>query len=101
MSSYKLASEMLAVVVPLRIMELRGMDPAEHARMIALWTNHEYVEREGVFSEDVLFRNRRDGSTARAFNQLGRTLAALAFSPGGISAFGQHWEATAQYAEKG
>lgn len=34
-----------------------------------------------------------DGA-AEAFNALAQGLAALSFAPGGVTAFGEHWEAT-------
>jgi len=40
----------------------------------------------------VLYRSKRPGVTAEAFNRLAEGLACLAFQPGGVTAFGLHFE---------
>jgi len=41
----------------------------------------------------LLFGGGRKGEVAEVFNATARGIAALSFAPGGIAAFGQHWEA--------
>lgn len=43
----------------------------------------------------MLFRSKRKGETADAFNHLAEGIACLAFAPGGVRLFGSHWEAVA------
>lgn len=42
--------------------------------------------------DDILFRSARPGGSAYAFNALAEALAILSFMPGGVTAFGRHWE---------
>lgn len=44
--------------------------------------------------DDVLYRSKKRGATAQAFNALAESLALLAFSAGGVTFLGLHWEAT-------
>lgn len=41
----------------------------------------------------LLYRGGKKGESAEMFNATARAIAILAFSPGGIKLFGQHWEA--------
>lgn len=41
----------------------------------------------------ILFKSKKKGETANAFNALAKGIAALAFVPGGCTTFGQHFEA--------
>jgi hypothetical protein len=40
----------------------------------------------------ILFRSKKHGETASAFNALAKGIAALSFVPGGVTTFGQHFE---------
>ncbi len=42
--------------------------------------------------EYLLHRGPKKGDTARAFNDVARSLAVLSFYPGGITLFGRHWD---------
>jgi len=42
--------------------------------------------------DDILFRSKRKGATASAFNALAEGIAILSFAPGGVKVFGGHWE---------
>ena len=42
--------------------------------------------------DDILFASKKKGDTANYFNDLAETIAVLSFTPGGIKAFGRHWE---------
>lgn len=41
----------------------------------------------------ILYKSKKAGETAGAFNALAKGIACLAFAPGGVTVFGQHWEA--------
>lgn len=41
----------------------------------------------------ILFKSKKKGETAAAFNALAKGIAALAFVPGGVRTFGMHFEA--------
>ena len=42
--------------------------------------------------DNILFRSKKRGETARAFNALAEGVAMLSFVPGGITFLGDHWE---------
>ena len=42
----------------------------------------------------ILFRSKKKGESANAFNHLAEGIACLAFVPGGVKIFGSHWETT-------
>lgn len=41
----------------------------------------------------ILFKSKKKGETADAFNALAKGIAALAFVPGGVKTFGMHFQA--------
>lgn len=41
--------------------------------------------------DDILFKSKRKGDTAKAFNALAESLAALSFMPGGVTFLGRTW----------
>ena len=41
----------------------------------------------------ILYRSKKVGETAKAFNSLAEGVAILAFAPGGVKVFGLHFEA--------
>lgn len=92
MSHEELAREHLAIAlscaVPLWIERLARLPYAnilERARVCA-----QAVAEKG---DVIQFRSKRKGESAEAFNRLAEGLAALAFSPGGVQAFGLHFAA--------
>lgn len=50
----------------------------------------EIVAHEG---DHILFKSRKPGGSARAFNALAQGIACLSFCPGGVDCFGGHYEA--------
>lgn len=42
--------------------------------------------------DNILFKSKKAGDTAVAFNALAESVAILSFVPGGVRLFGQHWE---------
>ena len=78
----------LQAAVPLWIARLKGLPwPELQARAAAA---SQYVAEHG---DVILFRGKKRGDTAQAFNALAEGIAICAFAPGGVTIFDQHWEA--------
>jgi hypothetical protein len=77
----------LEIAVPLWIEELRGLPFEELQRRAKACA--EVVAHKG----DVILFKGKKGESAEAFNRLTEGLACLAFAPGGVKAFGMHWQA--------
>jgi len=43
--------------------------------------------------DNVLYQGAKPGETADAFNRLAEAIAIAAYQPGGVTIFGQHWNA--------
>jgi hypothetical protein len=81
---------MISIAVPLRIAELKSLPPDQFRQCCWEWISR--AEDEGLFSsEAVLFYV--EGQSSRAFNALAQLIAAMAFVPGGITIFDQHFVA--------
>lgn len=78
----------LSVAVPLWIEELRRM-PWEYIQRRAKECANVVAEKGDV----IQFRGGKKGESAEAFNRLAEGIACLAFAPGGVWLFGEHWEA--------
>lgn len=50
------------------------------------------VDMIASHGDNILFRSKKSGETAKAFNALAEALAFLSFAPGGVKLFGCHWE---------
>jgi len=93
MTNYSLLSTTLSAAVPLHIAEIRKHGQTE-------WIHTLQTQREiwlQVISEqgdNILFRSKKSGETAKAFNVLVKALAHMAFIPGGIKFLEEHWEET-------
>lgn len=77
----------LQVAVPLRIAELRaagGITSRDIARVQGY---------AGTISEAVLYRGGAPGETAEAVSRVVEGIAVLAFTPGGVTVLGLHFEA--------
>ncbi len=79
----------LAAAVPLWIEQFRSLTD-EQRLAIALEAGQVIAEKGDI----IQFRSKRKGETAAAFNQLARGIAVLAFTPGGVTCFGLHFEAS-------
>jgi hypothetical protein len=53
----------------------------------------------GSHGDDLLFKSKKAGDTAKVFNILADGLARLSFVPGGVDIFGMHFE-TGSYAKR-
>jgi hypothetical protein len=84
---------MLGVAVPLYIAKMKekgGPDDADRKK--AQETSSILGERGDI----LLFgsgKKGKKGECAEMFNRTAESLAVLAFCPGGVGLFGQHWEA--------
>lgn len=78
----------LSAAVPLWILELQKLTPAERDERARICGD--VVAEKG---DIIQFRSKRKGETAAAFNRLAEGIACLAFAPGGVTAFGLHFEA--------
>lgn len=79
----------LEAAVPLYAMQLREKPWSEIQRIAA-----EAGQMIAEHGDDVLFRSKKKGASAAAFNALARGIAALSFVPGGVTLFGLHFENT-------
>lgn len=78
----------LSTAVPLWIVEFKQL-PWEKLERIATEAS-QYIAEHG---DDILFKSKKKGDTAKAFNQLAKGVAVLAFVPGGVKTLGLHFEA--------
>lgn len=77
----------LQAAVPIRIAETKGMtfeERREHAQIAA-----SIIAESG---DNILFRSRKQGESARAVNALVNALALLSYQPGGVTFMGLHFE---------
>lgn len=77
----------LDLAVPLAIEEVRSW--SEEQRLAYC---HEHAQ-EIASRSDVLMFGGKKGEAAALFNILARSLACLAYSPGGVRFHGRHWRA--------
>lgn len=83
-----LLSASLAAAVPLWIEDLRGLTFEERDQIAKECSQH-LAEKGDI----LLYRSGKKGETAKAFNMLAKGVAVLAFVPGGVKVFGNHFEA--------
>lgn len=76
----------LEVAVPLWISQLREVPwkliDARREPCMLMIAEH---------GDDILFKSKRQGDTAKAFNALAEAVAILSFIPGGVKVFGRIW----------
>ncbi len=85
---FSLLSSTLSLAVPLWIERLRRCE-WEHVQERAKVCSDHIAEH----GDNLMFRSKKKGGTAEAFNCLAEGLACLSFAPGGVKVFGGHWEA--------
>jgi hypothetical protein len=76
----------LSAAVPLWAEKVRAMTPSQRAERAHVCAA--YVAAHG----DALIYRSRPGATAEAFNRLAEGLAVAAFTPGGVTFAGMHFE---------
>jgi hypothetical protein len=77
----------LCLAVPLWIDQLKGTS-WNHIRQRANECGHVVGEQ----GDNILFKSKKKGESAKAFNALAEGIACLSFTPGGVTLFGMHWE---------
>lgn len=83
-----LLAAFLGAAVPLLLAELR----AQGGPGAADWDRARAFGRIlGPRGDLLLYRSTKPGETARLANDLAHAIAVLAFVPGGVRVFGQHW----------
>jgi hypothetical protein len=80
----------LSGAVPLWAMKIRQEHPSDWDYIKARAEACSQVIAE--HGDNILFKSKKPGETARAFNALAEAIACLSFLPGGVTVFGQHWE---------
>lgn len=109
--SHHLLRTMMDLAVSLRLLEMENKDPpdmheeitclecrglcngcatcGDHGRMPR---NLAYAHYLGAHGDDLLYRSKKKGETAKVFNLVAEMLAGLAFQPGGVTFAGAHYE---------
>jgi hypothetical protein len=80
----------LEAAVPMWIEKLRGLTEEERVKI-----GHEVSQVVAEKGDILMFGSKRQGEVADVFNATAKGLAALAFSAGGVTFCGLHWEAHA------
>lgn len=88
-ASRSLLAISLSAAVPLWIVDLDRAGGPSEADMKRCG---EFAQELGERGDTLLFGG-KPGEAANLFNKLARSIAVLAFCPGGITTFGQHYEA--------
>ena len=89
-SKWTLLSSALSVTVPLYLAEFQqrgGIIKKDIDRV------QSYLKDLTEHGDDLYFRSQKQGETAARFDQVAEIIAVLAFSPGGITIFGLHFDA--------
>ena len=77
----------LSAAVPLCIREMKKVSWEERMAM-----RPECAKIIGEKGADLFYMGHKPGDTARAFGAVARAIAVLSFAPGGVTAFGLHFE---------
>ena len=77
----------LSCAVPLWILEKKKQSWAELQARIPYC-----LQMVAEHGDNILFRAKKKGDSAAAFNALAEAIAILSFVPGGVTLFGSHWE---------
>lgn len=85
---YSLLTSTLQLAVPMWIDQMRRY-PWEHIQERAKVCSQHIAEHGDL----ILFKGKKKGESAEAFNRLAEGVACLAFVPGGVKLWGSHWEA--------
>jgi len=80
----------LEATVPFRILELRARGGPTDREWEEIRAFADVLACEG---DAVLYKGHKKGDTARMVSRLIRTLAVMAFVPGGVTAWGLHFDA--------
>jgi hypothetical protein len=89
MDAGDLLKTMLPMAVTMNIMDFKRRS-WEEIQAFATEAS-QYIGEHG---DNLLFKSKKKGETAMAFNMLAKGIAALSFAPGGVTTFGMHFEST-------
>jgi hypothetical protein len=78
----------LSVAVPIVIEEVASWSPER--RITYCQENVDVITGQG---DNLMYKSKKKGETAKVFNVLARCLACLAFQPDGVDFDGMHWDA--------
>lgn len=81
--------DMLFLAVTLNVAELQEQGGPTDDDWAAL---DPLVDLIGEHGDDLLFKSKKKGDTARLFNRTARAIAVISYAPGGITCFGHHYE---------
>lgn len=87
MNSEAVLTGMLEIAVPLWIERLRPLNDEQRRERAQACS-----DVIGEHGDVILYKSKKEGETAEAFNRLAEGVACAAFAPGGITVFGNHWE---------
>lgn len=79
----------LAVSVPLWIDRVRTYDESTRANR-----SNQCVQMICEHGDDIMFKSKKRGESATAFNALAEAIAILSFAPGGVTFHGLHFESS-------
>lgn len=82
----------LSAAVPLRVLALYERQGPDENDLEAARQVGTLLASKG---DRILFQGEVPGETAKLFNRVAQALAVLSFAPGGVTCFGQHFEALA------
>ena len=77
----------LEIAVPLWIEKLKQQSPEYRLERAKA-----HVDTIASKGDIILYRSKKTGETAAAFNALAEAIAVLSFQPGGVTVFGLHFE---------
>lgn len=88
-TTYQLLRTTLQAAVPLWAIQFREYTWNRLQGMLP-----DIVDMIASHGDNVLFKSKKQGETAAAFNALAKGLAICSFVPGGVTLFDEHWEFT-------
>ena len=80
----------LFVAVPLRIMEILERDGPSKEDMARAQKASDLLGAKGDL---LMFKGKKEGETAKVFNEIAFSIAVLSFCPGGVTVFNTNWDA--------
>lgn len=87
MTSEHLLVGMLELAVPMWVEKVARYTPEHRAERQRICS-----ETIGSKGDVILYKSKKAGESADAFNHLAEGLALLAFAPGGVKVFGRRWQ---------
>jgi hypothetical protein len=88
-TTQSLLSISLSAAVPLWAMQFRDLSWDTLQSYLP-----DIIDMVASHGDNILYRSKKSGETAAAFNALAKGIAILSFCPGGVKVFGNHFEYT-------